>query len=69
MLIAEVLYQNHLTCMCCITTILRHLALFIILFKSESLALGESLDEELDSKIDKGELQICRTDSNLGGTS
>ena len=55
--------------MCCITTILRHLALFIILFKSESLALGESLDEELDSEIDKGELQICRTDSTHGGTS
>lgn len=42
--------------MCCITTILRHLALFIILFKSESLALGESLDEELDSEIDKDEI-------------
>lgn len=55
--------------MCCITTILRYLALFIILFKSESLALVERLDEELDSKIDKGELQICRTDSTLGGTS
>ena len=55
--------------MCCITTILRYLALFIILFKSESLALVESLDEELDSKIDKGELQICRTNSTLEGTS